>query len=390
MRRTLIAVVGITAVLSPVTSSASPGSTEWRPTPGGWASGAIEHVKTIPFDAGSAMDAVLHDDYLYTTSWRSFSIYDVSDPLSPALLSQTPTPAQLINEEPQTDGEILLLSNDNVGRTLDIYDVTNKAAPRKIGSYADTLRNHIWTCVFDCEYAYGATGTILDLGDPSNPVKVGDWTTTKRPAAFHSIEEVAPGMILTGSDPMLLLDGRADPANPTLVGEIAPKTTRPPKPYLIIGGAPTSLPARVAWPTETKSRYVLVSMETPFSGECADHSGTFQTFDSRRWKKRGFALVDEYGMTDNGTPNNGAAPVNFFGCTSYGLDVNPSYGRNGLVGTAWFEHGTRVLRIGSDGAISEVAGFVGHAGTAVRPVWRNEEVLYVIDFNRGIDVLSVG
>jgi hypothetical protein len=94
-------------------------------------------------------------------------------------------------------------------------------------------------------------------------------------------------------------------------------------------------------------------------------------------------------MTDNGLPNEGSAPVNFFGCTSYGLDTNPSYQKNGLVGTAWFEHGTRVLRVDADGKISMVAGFLGHGGNAVRPVWRNDEVLYVIDFHRGIDVLYV-
>jgi hypothetical protein len=365
----------------------------WRLTPGGWASGAIEYVRTIPFDAGTGIDAVLHRKVLYTTSWRSFSIYDVSQPLNPQLLSQTPTPAQLINENPQTNGKILLLSNDNINRTLDIYDVSNKSAPAKIASYADPLRNHIWECVLDCEYAYGATGTILDLSKPADPLMVGDWTeAAKRPIGFHSMEEVAPGLVLTGSNPILLLDARTDPANPTLLAEIEPKTTNPPRPYVVIGGAPTSLPARVAWPSETESRYVLVSMETPFSGECADHSGSFLTYDGKGWDDPefpGFTLAGEYRITDNGTPNEGSAPVNFFGCTSYGLDVNPSYEANGLTGTTWFEHGTRVLRVGDDGDLTEVAGFVGHSGNAVRPVWRNDEVLYVIDFYRGIDVLYV-
>ena len=365
---------------------------EWRLTPGGWASGAIEYVRTIPFEAGTGIDAVLHRKFLYTTSWRSFSIYDVSQPLEPKLLSQTATPAQLINESPQTNGKILLLSNDNLNRTLDIYDVSIKSAPTKITSYADPLRNHIWECVLDCEYAYGATGSILDLENPSAPVRVGDWTEAKRPSGFHSIEEVAPGLVLTGSNPILLLDARTDPANPTLLAEIQPKTTTPPRPYVVIGPAATSLPARVAWPEEVKSRYVLVTTETPFSGECGDHSGSFLTYDAKGWDEpefTGFTLAGEYRISDNGTPNEGSAPINLFGCTSYGLDVNPSYKTNGLAGTAWFEHGTRVLRVGDDGKISEVAGFVGHGGNAVRPVWRTDEVLYVIDFYRGIDVLYV-
>jgi hypothetical protein len=392
VRRMILAVVTILFVVPSSAGRATNGSDEWRLTPGGWASGAIEYVTTVPFEAGTAIDAVLHGKYLYTTSWRSFSIYDVSQPLHPQLLSQIATPGQLINENPQTNGKILLLSNDNIGRTLDIYDVSNKAAPVKIGSYADQLRNHIWECVLDCDYVYGATGTILDLVDPTKPQRVGDWTAAKRPTGFHSIEEVAPGLVLTGSSPMLLLDARTDPANPTLLAELKPKTTRPPRPYVIIGGAPNSLPARVAWPEDAQSRYVLVSMETPFSGDCAEHSGSFLTYDGAGWDQpdfQGFRQVDEYRMTDNGLPNDGSAPVNFFGCSSYGLDINPTYGQNGLTGTAWFEHGTRVLRVGADGKISEVAGFLGHGGAAVRPVWRNDEVLYVIDFYRGIDVLYV-
>ncbi len=393
MRRIGIALTVATAMLVPAAAgSATNREAAWQPTAGGWTSGAVQYVTTIPFDAGSGMDAVLHGNYLYTTSWRSFSIYDVSKPLSPQLVSQIPTPAQLINENPQTNGKILLLSNDGVGRTLDIYDVANKSLPTKIASYADTARNHIWECVLDCAYAYGGTGTILDLSKPAAPKKVGDWTAAKRPTAFHSIREVAPGLVLTGSNPILLLDARKDPANPTLLAELQPKTTNPPKPYVIIGGQPTSVPARVAWPSDAKSRYVLVSMETPFSGECTDKSGGFLTYDSEGWDKKnfdGFELVDEYRMKKNGLPNEGSAPVNFFGCGSYGLDVNGSYRQNGLVATTWFEHGTRVLRVGDNGKLSEVGGFIGHGGTSVRPVWRTDDVLYVIDFERGLDVLSV-
>ncbi len=392
MRRIVTAAFSAMALMLASAAGSASAADEWRLTPGGWASGAIEHIRTVPFEAGTGIDAVLHGKTLYTTSWRSFSIYDVSQPLNPQLLSQTPTPGQLINENPQTNGKILLLSNDNIGRTLDIYDVSNRSAPTKIASYADPLRNHIWECVLDCEYAYGATGTILHLSKPNAPEKIGDWTEAKRPTAFHSIEEVAPGLVLTGSNPMLLLDARTNPAKPTLLAELAPKTTTPPRPYVIIGGAPRSLPARVAWPSDATSRYVLVSIETPFSGDCAEHSGSFVTYDSEGWNEPGFTgfkLAGEYRMTDNGTPNQGQAPVNFFGCSSYGLDVNPSYQANGLAGTAWFEHGTRVLRVGDDGKIAEVAGFIGHGGNAVRPVWRTDEVLYVIDFHRGIDVLYV-
>jgi hypothetical protein len=133
-------------------------------------------------------------------------------------------------------------------------------------------------------------------------------------------------------------------------------------------------------------------MESPFSGDCAEHSGGFLSLDTRRWNKKkfkGFVQVDEFRMTDNGLPNEGSAPVNFFGCSAYAFDVNPAYGENGLTATSWFEHGTRVLRVGPDGTFAEVGGFIGHGGTSVGTVWRNDRVLYVIDFERGIDVLTL-
>ena len=364
----------------------------WEATPGGWVSGDLTYLGTIPFEAGTGIDAVRHGDYLYTTTWRSFSIYDVSDPLAPELLSQTPVPAGLINESPQTDGSILLISNDNVNRTLDIYDVTDKRAPALLAKYTDPANNHMWTCVLDCRYAYGARGSILDLADPSQPTRVGDWTNVRRPTAYHAITEVAPGLVMVGSTPVLYFDARQDPSEPTLLTELKPKTTNPGRPYLVIGPAPTSLPARTAWPLAGESRHLLITMETPFSGECNEHSGTFLSYDTQGWDQEGFegfTLADEYAVTGNGLPSDGSAPVNVVGCGAYGLDVHPWYEQNGLAATTWFEHGTRVLRVDAEGRFHEVGGFVGAGGNAVRPLWLTNDILYVVDLQRGIDILRV-
>lgn len=390
MRRILTASLSALVVLLAGAPGAST-ETEWRPTPGGWASGSLDYVKTVPFEAATGVDAVLHGRYLYTTTWRSFSIYDVRDALSPELLSQTPVPGQLINENPQTNGKILLLSNDVFNQQLDIYDVRDKENPEPIGTYEDPHTNHMWTCVFDCDYAYGARGAILDLSDPTAPELVGNWTEKKLPRAFHAITEVAPGLVLVGSDPMVYLDARKDPADPELLFDLEPKTTRPDRPYLIIGPAATSLPGRAAWPQQGTAQHILVTMETPFSGECDDQSGTLLSYDAEDWddeeKFDGFELADEYEVTGNGLPSEGSAPLNLFGCSAYGLDVGESYGDTGLIATTWFEHGTRVLRVDDAGRFLDVGGFTAHAGNAVRPLWRNDEVLYVVDAHRGIDIL---
>lgn len=55
----------------------------------------------------------------------------------------------------------------------------------------------------------------------------------------------------------------------------------------------------------------------------------------------------------------------------------------------WFEHGTRLLRIDDAGAISEIGGFIPHGVISAAPVWVSDDILYVVDLVRGIDILRV-
>src|SRR5918995_4187699 len=60
------------------------------PSAGGLASDNVEWVSYVPFDVGTASGAKIIGKFMYVTSWRNFSIYDVSDPLDPQLVSTTP------------------------------------------------------------------------------------------------------------------------------------------------------------------------------------------------------------------------------------------------------------------------------------------------------------
>lgn len=364
--------------------SAGPAQSQWDLTPGGWVKGPIELVGNVPTEGPSAVSLELHGRYLYTTTWHSFSIYDVSDPIDPVLLSHTETGPSVFNEKPQTNGEILLISRDQVG-VLEIWDLSDKEAPSLLSSYRDSGRNHIWECVLDCDYAYGARGTILDLRDPASPRPAGDWAKGRQILFFHDIEEVAPGVVITGSVPMLQLDARIRPARPRLVRTIAPKTTTPSRQYVVVGPQASSIPARVRWPGAARERFLLVSMETPFSGECNDQSGGFYTFDARRR----FRVADEYIISANGTYSDGSSPYNVIGCSAYAIDDNPAFDRNRLVAVSWFEHGLRILRVDRRGRIKEIAGMMAHGTAAAEPVWLNEEIIYVTDLNRGLDIYRI-
>lgn len=365
-------------------------------------SGSVEYVATIDDDAGTANDAVLHEDYLYVTTWRSFSIYDVSDPLHPDRVSTTHLGPSLYNEEPQTNGDILLISRDaryapvvpgappgTSGGALQIYDVRDKASPALLATYESTRRDHIWTCVLDCSYAYSASGTILDLREPSTPEVVGDWSIQApyRPERFHHVAEVAPGVIMTGSLPVYVLDARKDPTEPSVLVTTEPETTVPAAGVLM----PESLPARVDWPGATSGRLALISMETPFSGPCSDQSGDFQTFVTTGWRGSGtFTPADSYRIGENGVFLDGRPPANGLGCSSYGMDAHPAFGnKGGSVAVTFFEHGLRVLDIDVRGKIMERGGFLPLAGNSTTPRWLSDKLLYVVDLHRGIHILRI-
>lgn len=398
----LVAVAAVLSVLLSVMPTSARSQLTWEPTEDGWVAGPVEHVLTVPEEAGGAVDGVLHDDYLYVSSWRSFSIYDVSEPLVPRRLSTVGLGPALYNEQPQTNGDILLLSLDLSwgpsvpgappgapagGRVLEIYDVSDKSDPQHIGRYTSAQWDHLWTCLDDCRYAYSAYGTILDLTDPTNPQRIGDWRDRAgaNPRLLHHITEVAPGRVMVGSVPMFLLD-TTDPAQPRVLATAAPPTTAPPFGLLV----PESIPARVRWPQDTEDRFTLVTMETPFSSRCDDQSGKVHTFDTTDWDETGtFELVDTFQIDTNGTPNEGLAAHNVMGCGAYGSDVHPEFDDGGRTAVVFFEHGLRLLDIDGEGTISEVGGFLGHGGNSVAPIWVTDEILYSLDLHRGIDVLHV-
>lgn len=402
----LIGLIGLGVVVLPLRGAASE---EWTPTPGGWVSGALEYLETIPTEGAGASDATLLGDRLYVSSFRGFSIYDVSDPLDPVQLSSEPLVPALFNEQPQTNGEILLLSRDSrftpsgtplppVGGVLDVWDVRDSRNPVKLGEYESSRppgqRDHIWACVLDCSYAYSAGGTILDLSDPAAPTRAAaDWTSVAPYRLMHHITEITPGILFVGAVPSYLLDAR-DPLEPRVLTRFEPPVTS-----IDVGFMGESIPARTAWPNAEVDgfeglrgdRYALLSMETPFTGPCdGEDDGQFVTYDTTRWRTQGFAIADSYRLGTNGTYRDGNPPANVVGCSAYGFAARPGYGPTGRqVAVVFFEHGVRLLEIDQQGAISEAGGFTPHAGASAAPIWISEDVLYAIDLNRGIDILRV-
>jgi hypothetical protein len=392
---TVVALAALTVTTALAAGAAQLADEEWAPSAGGWSSGPLTYVDSLPFEVGTAGGMDLRGDLLVATSWTSFSLFDVSDPLAPEHLETVPLGFHFINERPQL-GDGWLAINDDFSRTLRIYDVSDPTAPDELATltWPDTRRHHQWTCVLDCAHLYSNAGAIVSMADAGAPEVVGDWYAALDgpPRDTHGIAEVAPGLVLTGTLPVHLLDATDDPTSPRLVVTEDVRTTSADAPYVVLGPPPESFAADLAWPLEGSGDFALISKETPFSGECTEESGEVLSVDMRQAfdeDEPRMTVVDGYQITENGLPSDGLAPANVIGCSPYVMGVHPGFDDTGLAAVAFMEHGVRLLTLDDDGTLAEVGGFIPHGGASAAPLWVNDEVLYVLDFTRGIDMLRL-
>lgn len=367
-----VALLGATAV-----PSAGAG-----PSQGGLTSDNVEWISFVPFDFGTASGASIIDDYMYVTSWRNFSIYDVSDPLAPKLMSTVPFGFKMENEDVDSNGEIMIFSETNFvagGETqpnaLHVWNVEDKSNPVEMGTLSGAGQ-HTMSCLYQCKWLYGSDGFIIDLRDPSKPKKLDNmWTDGLTISSPHDVNELRPGRVLTASDPMVLLD-----------------TTNPAKPRVIATSEPNGEFIHSSkWPRGGADRFALSTGETWLPGadiRCDQTSGAFTTWDTTGWKK-GLALkkIEVY-RPPSGTYTDGYPPSgNTFGCSTHWFEPNPSFKDGGIVGVAFFNQGTHFLRVDGTGGVSDEGWFVPHAGNSASVEWVTNKIAYAIDLEKGFDVL---
>jgi hypothetical protein len=358
--------------LSPLHGS---GADAARAEPGlhGFASPNVEHVLHLPLEAGTATGMRLVGSYLYVTSWKSFSIYDVSEPMSPRRLSTTPFGFAFENEDVATNGKILLFSEQLPRNLLHVWDVEDKTQPVEIATLAGG-GGHTQTCVLGCRFAYGSEGVIVDLRDPIHPKIAGSWVPTGTEAYAHDVTEVAPGIVLTAGKPMLLLDARRDPSSPKVIASAYDDTY------------PIGLHS-ADWPNKGQDAFILGSNENLASGRCDLSDGDFSVWRTRGFERtRTFTLVDTWALK-NGTHSDGSPVAGGMGCSAHWFDEHPRFASSGAVVLGAYEHGTRFLHVDRAGAISEKGWFVPHAGETSAAYWLTNRLVYAVDYARGIDVL---
>lgn len=352
------------------------------PTTGGLATDNIEHVRHIPL-AQNGVGGRLIGKYFYMNDQNKVMIWDVSDPENPTMTGFVPMPQewQFSREDLDGNGEILVVPNtvsaSNDGNpapsanAVYIIDVEDKSNPQIISKVVGAAQ-HTFSCVLDCKWAWGSGGNIIDLRNPAKPKFVEEkWGEGKPATGGHDVEEVAPGIVLTGTDPMMLLDARKDPLHPKVLA-VAERSQQ----YM----------HGTRWPNRMKDNMFLAASETTFNGRCSASSGSVQTWDARNWQKtQTFKMIDEFRMV-NGIVADGNPPAQR-NCTAHWLEEHPDFHNGGFFAAAFYDHGTRFFEVTSKGKIKEAGYFYAYAGQASAVYWITDEIVYTVDYNRGLDIL---
>jgi hypothetical protein len=354
-----------------------PGPASALPPPDEVGSKNVKYVKFVSDEQLHAIGARLVGHYLYVTSVKTITIYDVSKPANPKLVSRTNLGVIWENEDVATNGKILIVA-DTRPNMLRVFNVKNKAHPTEIATLPNAA-SHTMECVFDCKWLYGSTGLIVDLRNPKKPVLekplwIDDTPLQGSSYPSHDLVEVKPGRLLTSSNPLLFIDARKDVKHPDILAQGDPKNS--------------SFIHSAMWPRHGNDKIMMSAGETNATPRCEAGSAVFVTWDASRWQKtHTFIQRDTYGLT-NGTFMDGSPPVNGMGCSTHWFEQNPTFDNGGVVALGAYDHGVRLLDVASSGKVREVGYFLAPGSEVSAPHWVGKRYIYSIDYSRGIDVLK--
>ncbi len=324
--RKKIAILAATVVLSGLASVVPTGTAGAGPGIGGVTSDNVEFIRHIPL-AQDGVGGKLVGRYFYANDQNKVMIFDTKpDPENPTLLGQVLMPQEWLFSREDLDGnnKVIVMPNSvssaydgspepsNATNALYIIDVEDKTNPTIISKVL-AAGSHTSSCILDCKYVYNSNGQIIDIRDPAKPVLLKTkWGDGKPAQSAHDVTEVSPGIILTASNPLMLLDARKNPENPTLLAnsDIVPNV-----------GVMHSL----RWGNKGKDSFFVAGSEQNFVPRCgAETNGHLMTVDASNWKKtHTFGPIIDKHYETNGTYIDGKPAANQGGCSSHWLELHP-------------------------------------------------------------------
>jgi hypothetical protein len=376
-------------------------SLDQLPVAPGVASDNLTYLGTIPLDApgvGARLVTVDGQRRLYVSGVPGVSIYDVSSPETPALLGHLPLP-NWENEDVSVsaDGDWTIVTEFNGVLYVHIVDTRNPRVPLLASTLVLETAGHTSECLDPgCDWVYGSEGQILDLRDKANPIVLAQtWTELLDLPDGHAINIDAGGLATIDTTPLTLAD-LSDPLHPRVVAQA------PAEEQAENGTAyqhNTLRPDADQWAPRKKKRdqhdpalrpgeLILGNGETNLTGTCNDGSGPFATWSARDLDQAAPLQVLDVFRPVSGTYDNGDPAINALGCSGHWFSTQTTDGGDQLVAAGWYEHGTRLLQVdGQTGQIDQLGFFQPVVGSASAAHWIDDQHIYVIDYERGIDIL---
>jgi hypothetical protein len=376
----------------------------------------VEFLGRFPEHFGTAGGRLVGDRF-YLTDPRGVYVYDVSTPEDPRLLGslalpQSGTFAALAQEDPDTDGSILLVdavdpSSGSSSAGLKVVDVSEPSQLRVLGSAP--VADHTWTCVSTpdngCAYAYGRTGYVVDLTDPTSPEvlptswreHVGLSDGFSNTPYTHDLTEFRTGRVMSAGEHNVLMD-TTDPAAPRLLNDLVVD-------YHTFGYH------SVEWPNEGRDPILVAGTEIAPAGplnlagsDCQGEGSWINTYgarevaradriaersgNTRHVQRAEFERLDSYHVAERGIFLDGNAPAHTLYCAHW-MELAPSFDGGGRMVAAYYDWGTRFVDIAPDGTTQEFGWFLPAEGYAGSAQWITDEVVYVMDYRRGLEVLRL-
>lgn len=393
MKRILIGLLAVVVSLTAFTATGSDRLARAQtPTPGGVTSDNLEYVALVPFDQATSTGATVRGKWMYLTSWKNISIYDISDPEAPVQTANLPVGFMFENEEVavSADQSFLLFSESLPGNALRVYDVEDKTNIVEIATIQGS-GDHTTSCILKCTYAYGSDGAITDLRNPAKPKVIaqqgspGNWhEKIGLLGGAHDVREYKDGFVIVSPlDATPIVINVRDPLNPKVVARgDGPEGWTGERGYLWHSGT---------WPNGGNDRWMLMQGEDVIapgdSTTCEEKQGSFSTFDTKNYASTKKVTMTDTFELSGGTYADGQPAAYGFGCSAHWFEEHSTFDDGGLVAVSWYEAGTRLVKVADTGKIKEVGYFMPYAGATASAQWANDEIIYAVDYQRGIDIL---
>jgi hypothetical protein len=358
----------------------------------------VTHLGMLPLEGvGVSMRVVQVDGQrrAFVSGAAGLSIYDATDPRHPGLLGHLP----LYNWENEDiavsrDGRTAILTEFTSTLYLHVVDVSDPTLPRIMGTLVGGA--HTVECAdVRCHYLFGAEGQTYDIRDRSHPVQLprerswGHQTGTY--GNGHALHQDAAGIWTADTSPLVVFEAR----NPLRIKVLTRGTITRKTAYQHNNIRPRA-DRYVPRPRGSSSRgplrdgeLLLGEGETNFDASCHSGSGAFST-----WSMVGFDRHAPMRQLDVLRPVTGSVgqadpAVTAMGCSGHWFSVRDAEDGSILVAAAWYEHGTRFLKVDPrTGRIRQVGFFQPMRGATSAAYWMDDRTVWTVDYHSGVDVLT--